>query len=157
MLVRQSTVAIKNSPGIKMIHQEPVINALSDRDKMLPHNAEKSCSHTSGSNDILTVSYLSDLCTYYLCNTCPAGHSDHNRKTDNNSGIQLDMVPSLHRILSASRFSYQAHNIPNSNDPTKINKNPRPTRSSVFPIRPLITSVTFCLYVTCSHHLNHRF
>lgn len=36
MLVRQSTVAIKNSPGIKMIHQEPVINALSDRDNILP-------------------------------------------------------------------------------------------------------------------------
>lgn len=36
MLVRQSTVAIKNSPGIKMIHQEPVINALSDKDNMLP-------------------------------------------------------------------------------------------------------------------------
>ena len=37
IFVRQSTVAIRKSPGIRMIHQDPVISALSDRDSILPH------------------------------------------------------------------------------------------------------------------------
>ena len=40
ILVRQSTVVIRKSPGIRMIHQEPVINALSDRDSILPVRKE---------------------------------------------------------------------------------------------------------------------
>ena len=36
IFVRQSTVAIRKSPGIRMIHQDPVISALSDRDSILP-------------------------------------------------------------------------------------------------------------------------
>lgn len=36
IFVRQSIVAIRKSPGIRMIHQDPVISALSDRDSILP-------------------------------------------------------------------------------------------------------------------------
>ena len=64
-----------------------------------------------------------------------------------NSGIQLDMVPSLHRIRSASRFSYQAHRIPRSKAPANIMINPIPPSTSVLPIRPPITSTTSCLYL----------
>ena len=48
---------------------------------MLPQNTEESCSHTSCSDDILTVSYLPYLCAYYFRNTGPAGHTDHKGQT----------------------------------------------------------------------------
>ena len=48
---------------------------------MLPQNTEKSRSHTSCSDDILTVSYLPYLCAYYFRNTGPAGHTDHKGQT----------------------------------------------------------------------------
>ena len=48
---------------------------------MLPQNTEESCSHTSCSDDILTVSYLPYFCTYHFRNTGPAGHTDHKGQT----------------------------------------------------------------------------
>ena len=121
IFVRQSTVAIRKSPGIRMIHQDPVISALSDRDsilpqvitnshkaqcslrdhcssyihdyhkhdrweevwyQMLPQNTEEPCSHTFCCDDVLAVSNLSNLGTYYFCNTGPAGHADYKRQAE---------------------------------------------------------------------------
>ena len=48
---------------------------------MLPQNTEEPGSHTSCSDDILTVSYLPYLCAYHLSNTGPAGHTDYKGQT----------------------------------------------------------------------------
>ena len=71
---------------------------------MLPQNMKESCSHTSCCDDILAVSNLSNLGTYYFCNTGPAGHTDYKRQADN---IRISQ-DSLQDSLKHTHFSFES-------------------------------------------------
>ena len=61
------------------------INMIDEKEvwyQMLPQNTEEPCSHTLCSDDILTVSNLSNLGAYYFRNTGPAGHTDYKRQAE---------------------------------------------------------------------------
>ena len=64
-----------------------------------------------------------------------------------NSGMQLDKVPTLHITRSNTLFSFAAQKSPRSNAPAKVMTNPIPPRITVFPILPRITCVTGCRYL----------